>query len=368
MPHFTRHLNILAMPTDACNMNCVYCFHKPYHASVDKMNIATVKRLLDITAPYYEGINFIWHGGEPLIMGLDFYKEVIKLEREYACKIKNSIQSNLTLLTEKMADFFIANEFNLSTSFDGVCNSFTRGCDEKIMHGRKLIVDRGKKCGIIMVVSSENINSLIESYRFFNDKNINFSLNLYLHQKEVYDDPLSLDPKDSVKKINELFDFWFYDKTGRISIRYFSNILEYILLRKKSICTYTSCLGRWVAVRYDGEIVPCNRAFPDRYSFGNVNQYSDIGEAFDSVGFRNLLQDAIIRRNKCKECSIFDFCNGGCNNVALNENGVTNNMGLSCEILIGVYNHIHNMVDGINVNNIIELGLNPMLLKYVKNT
>lgn len=105
MPHFYEHINILVMPTDACNMNCVYCFHKPYQCGIEVMSIETVKRLLDITAPFYKSINFIWHGGEPLLMGLDFYQKVVELQKQSSCNIKNSIQSNLTLMTSEMAAF-----------------------------------------------------------------------------------------------------------------------------------------------------------------------------------------------------------------------------------------------------------------------
>lgn len=355
---------MLVMPTDACNMNCVYCFHKPYHVSIDKMSLATVKRILDITTPYYESINIIWHGGEPLLMGLDFFKDVVDLEREYSCKLKNSIQSNLTVLTDDMADFFVANNFNISSSFDGINNRFTRGSDERILQGRQKIVNRGSKCGIIMVVSNKNIDTLIESYQYFNENGINFSLNLYLPQQGDENDSLKLDLGTAVTRINELFDYWLNDKKAKVNIRYFSNILDYIFFKKKTLCTYTSCLGRWIAIRYNGDIVPCNRTFPDEYIYGNVHDYGDIGEAFESDGFKRLIQEAIVRRNKCKDCQVFDFCNGGCNNVALNENGITNNQGLSCKILISVYNHINDVIGNMDFSNIHIENVNPFVYNH----
>ena len=359
------HINLLILPTDACNMNCVYCFHKPYYKDFEKMNIQTVKHLLDITAPYYKTINIIWHGGEPLLMGLDFFKDVLALQKQYGCKINNSIQSNLTLLTPEFADFLIENNISISGSFDGVCNEELRGCSERILNGRKLMIDRGKRCGLIMVVSKQNINQLIESYKFFKNIDVNFSLNLYLDQKNISLSKLTLDKNEAVRRLCELFDYWANDEEGNIHISYFKNILDYQITKKKSLCSYTSCLGRWLGVHNDGKLTPCNRYFSDKYCFGNVHDYDDIRNAFSSNGFVNLLKGAIERREKCKTCEIYDYCNGGCNNVALNENGIENNGGISCQILLAVYKHIALYLEKISLEPSCQTKLNPLLAKMI---
>ena len=365
MPHFCEHINLLVMPTDACNMNCVYCFHKPYSSDCGKMSIGTVRRLLDSTAPYYKYINIIWHGGEPLLMGLDFYKEVLELQRCYPCKIKNSIQSNLTLLTPEMADFLAENNIDISGSFDGVCNEQTRGRSNDILSARQLMVERKKRCGFIMVVSGLNVNHLIDSYLFFKEIDVNFSLNLYLEQKGLDIGFLRLDERNTVYRLNELFDYWANDTSGKTHISYFKNILDFILFKKKSLCSFTSCLGRWVGVHFDGTLSPCNRYFPDRYSLGNIYDYNDIGEAFESHGFQLLLQEAIVRREKCKNCEIYDLCNGGCNNVAFNENGITNNNGLSCRVLKAVYWHINDFINSVTSDEYSK-EINPLLANMLQ--
>lgn len=332
------------MPTDACNMNCKYCFHQPYYNTKSKMSIDTVEKLLSISAPFYEKLNIIWHGGEPLLMGMDFYKDVIRLEQSYQCKIDNSIQSNLTLLTPEWADFLISNNIYISGSFDGVDNDVLRGNSDKIINGRQMIVDRGQRCGLIMVVSGVNINNLIDSYRLFKKLNVNISLNLYLDQKDNGKRELLLDPIVTVEKLKNLFEYWAEDINGCISISYFKNILEYILHGKKSLCSFTSCLRRWIGIRHNGDIVPCNRFFPGCYNFGNVFNYNSIDEAFESEGFGLLLSQSILRREKCKSCRIYDFCNGGCNNTAMNENGIENNGGLSCFILTSMYEYIEEYI------------------------
>ena len=368
MPHFYEHINILVMPTDACNMNCVYCFHKPHQNGIEVMGAETLKRMLDITVPFYKSINFIWHGGEPLLVGLDFYQKVVELQKQSSCDIKNSIQSNLTLMTPEFATFFAENNFNISGSYDGICNKELRGNDEKILAGRMLITETGRRCGLIMVVSNYNIDHLIDSYLFFKNLKVNFSLNLYLDQRDNKKSELQLEEDTTINRLNELFDYWAYDITGTIHISYFKHILEFILFKRKSLCTYTSCLGRWIGIRHDGEIVPCNRYFPSEYGYGNVFDYTDIGEAFDSNGFKTLLKQAIIRREKCKSCEIYLFCNGGCNNNAINESGIENNSGLSCNILKGVYKHIDEFVKCTNSTEADCGKYNPLYLKLLNES
>ena len=368
MNQFYDHINLLILPTDTCNMNCVYCFHKPYYNDYNKMSIETVKYLLDITTPHYKQINIIWHGGEPLLMGLPFYKEVLELQKKYTCKINNSMQSNLTLLTPEMADFFSKNDFYLSGSYDGVCNESLRGRSKEILAGRKLMVDRGKRCGLIMVVSNQNINQLVESYLFFKSIDVNFSLNLYLDQKNESKSDLSLNKTIAIQRLCELFDYWVQDREGSIHISYFKNILDYIINRKKSLCSYTSCLGRWIGVHNDGKLSPCNRFFSDEFCFGNVYDYLDIRDVFSSDGFVNLLKGAIERREKCKDCKIYDYCNGGCNNVALNENGISNNGGLSCQILMAVYEYISSYIEKLTLGGKPKDTLNPLLVKMINES
>lgn len=364
MPHFTSRLNVLVMPTDTCNMSCIYCFHKKHRESVEYMSIKTVKKILEITVPYYKEVNFIWHGGEPLLMGLDFYREVVKLQSHVSCTINNSVQTNLTLMTKEYSDFFCENGFKVSGSYDGVCNSELRGRDSEIMNGRQLIVEHGKTCGLIMVVSAHNIEQLIDSYLLFKNMGVNFSLNLYVDQKDNPDSMLALNIDLATNKLIELFDYWVHDVEGKIYISYFKHILDFILKKRRSLCTFTSCLGRWIGIRYNGEIVPCNRFFPAQYSYGNVFNYSDIGQAFETNGFKAIISRAIMRREKCKTCDIYQFCNGGCNNNAHNENGMDTNGGLSCQVLRGVYGYIDFFINRVFSRAAHNAQYNPVFLQY----
>jgi uncharacterized protein len=335
-----KKMNLLVMPTDICNMNCIYCFHSAHHEKIGKMSLKTLKKLYDITFSEYSEVTIIWHGGEPLVMGLDFYKKAIKMQKEYDVIIKNRMQSNLTLLSDDMSKFLCDNNIGVGTSFDGCKNDLTRGFSKEIIEGRNKILKNGKQCGFIMVVSSKNIDNLIESYEYFKSIGANYTINTYVPNRNQKEDILKLNATHTIERIEEFFDYWIYDKECNIHIDYFERIINFLLTGKKGVCKYNSCLGKWVGIRYNGDIVPCNRYFPDKYSYGNVWDYNNLSSAFESSGFGNILSEAISRREKCKQCIAFPLCSGGCNNVAFNENGIDENGGDSCVIFREIYRYV----------------------------
>ena len=212
----SKKINLLVMPTDICNMNCIYCFHSVHHKKTEKMSLETLKKLYDITFSEYSEVTIIWHGGEPLIMGLDFYKKAIEMQKDYDCKINNRMQSNLTLLTDEFSDFLCDNDIGIGTSFDGCKNDLLRGNSNKILEGRNKILKNNKQCGFIMVVSKKNIDNLIESYEYFKSINANFTMNMYVPTNESMDDILRLNPKETIERIRlELPEINFFKSSPK---------------------------------------------------------------------------------------------------------------------------------------------------------
>ena len=354
-------INLLLMPTNQCNMNCVYCYRRAECEPSGKMSLELLSKIYEITFKHFDEVTIIWHGGEPLIMGAEFYRQALAMQKNYLqTKIANKMQTNLTLLDDETADILSENKIGVGSSFDGLQNESLRGQSETILQNREKLIRRKMNCGFIFVVSKKNIDALIENYEFFKQRNINFSMNLYIPTRGKFNDELELEPKHAVEKILELYDYWVRDKDCNIRVNYFERMLDFIFSRRKTLCTFSSCLGKWLGIRYDGKIFPCNRAFPEKYSYGNVADYDNIADAFRSEGFRLMLLAAIERREKCKACEIFSFCEGGCNNVALNENGMTNINGTHCIILKAVFRHILN--DARNLN---RREVNPHVLDKI---
>lgn len=369
-----NHISVLIMPTDYCNMNCAYCFnYRRTYDRANKITLETVKKVFEITIPFYREVKYIWHGGEPLSMGIDFYKEVIRLQNEMNTTgtiVLNSIQTNITLMTEEFADFLILNKFHIGSSYDGITNNLTRHNTEDIMKGYNVYKDRGGKNGFIYVIQKNNINKLIDDYEWFKTEGINYSLNTYVSDEKHVSDLLSINSNEYIENVNKLFDYWIKDRACTIKLGFFDEFLSYFLYGRKSVCCYSSCMGRYVGILYDGTIINCNRDFPREYNFGNAHDYKDIREAFNSAGFNKMLKEAIKRRNYCRDnCEIFSFCQGGCNSNSYMTGDISQVNSFFCDNIKGVYHHIEAFVETIkNVTfESLENDYNPELLNIIKN-
>ncbi len=366
-----KHLSVLVMPTDYCNMNCVYCFNgRKSNLEQKKMSDDTLQKLFEITIPHYPDVRFIWHGGEPLSMGMEFYKKVIQLQNKINTGntiIRNTIQTNLTLLDKPFAEFLVAHQFRIGSSYDGITNDKTRHNSDKILASHRLLRECGGNNGFICVVQSQNIDHLIEDYENFKSMKIGYNHNIYMTSNPEQD-PLFIPADHYIEKMCQLFDHWMYDTKCNISLSYFETFLKFILQHRKELCCYNSCMGKHIGVHYDGQLYGCNRDFPLEYSFGNIHDYEDIHECFNSDGFNNLLKAAITRRNHCKEtCNIFDFCSGGCNSVALMGGDIASCNEYVCKITREMYQYIEKQLEPWKMEDEttkIEQ-LNPYFIQYL---
>lgn len=298
-------------------------------------------------------------------MGLDFYKDALEMQKRInvnGAVINNSIQSNLTLLDEEMAKFIVDNNIHIGGSYDGINNELTRHNSNKILKGHKVLKDCGGRNGFICVVQRNNIDNLIEDYEWFKKNKMNYTINMYMSDNSNLDDPLFVEKEHYVKRICELFDYWVNDVKCNIQISYFDDFIDYILYKKKSLCCYNFCLGKHVGIHYNGDIYCCNRDFTKEFCFGNIYDYNDIRECFQSDGFENIVLEAVERRKQCKsECSIYDFCTGGCNSTALMGGKLSERNAYVCQILISIYEHIEKRIQDylLNKDEKMKNELNP---------
>lgn len=359
-------ISIVIVPTDICNMHCVYCYHVPHYSSKKIMAFETLENIMKKTIPYYDYVNFLWHGGEPLVCGVEFYKKVVELEKKYNINdaiITNKMQTNCTLAKGEILDYLISQNFQFGTSFDGVTNELTRGNSTRILEGRQNIIDKNSKCSCISVITSLNVHKMIENYKFFNEKGINYKFNHYINTtKDEIGNKLQLDINEYLTEEKKLFDYWLYDKNCKIRLTSFFVFLEYILFNRKILGKYNSCLGKWIGIRYNGDIVQCNRY--NQSFYGNINEVAKIDDAFNSVGFTKILELAVARRNKCaKFCDVYDFCRGGCIVEASHEKGITELNGFSCIETKEMYNYILKKINYVRDNySTVKEQLNPTVV------
>lgn len=350
-----NQINTLIKPTQNCNLRCKYCFHEKYGYSNNLLDIKKLKRYIDLLSINYDYINLIWHGGEPLLIPLSYYKEIYNYCKEKNIQIKYSIQTNGTLLSQEKIDFFKNNNTNIGLSFDGLKNEYTRSSTKILLDNIKLLQKNNYYPGAIMVVNQSNVNNLIEEYEYFKSLNLGMKINpMFKDGAACKNSNLCLDVNNYIKKFIDLFIYWANDVNCNISVSTFEELLSLIVNEYSGVCTHNSCLGKWLCLDTDGMIYPCDRLCTSDYKLANIEEISSIEEAFASSNFLRLLKESVIRRTKCiKNCEYYKSCYSGCNaNAILNyENDFVSTHCVHKEILKLIKDYIINSNNRISSMN-----------------
>ena len=371
MIQFHDFINILIKPTDACNLRCIYCFHKNEGYNTKLMSNELLDHIYEIVFPHYKSINILWHGGEPLCAGLKFYQYALQRQKgyidKYGIEVRNSMQTNATLLTQEFIELFQAYNLRLGISYDGIVNEYTRQSTMAVNEKRNLLNKNRIDPGIITVVSKLNINRLIENYETMKTEDRNIQLNHYIEMDRAHPNlELALNLDEYVDKMYEFFIYWINDRSCNIEVQPFVSYTLELLFNVLSVCARTSCMRSWLCIEHNGDIAACDKHLPEEYSYGNVFDYSDIRQIYDSPGFCNLLRASISRRDKCMStCELYKFCEGGCNHSAFIEGDLSSNGGFSCLAYKGLFSRIKAYFEAneVTAENYTTKLANPHLVK-----
>lgn len=360
-----EYINTLVKPTHQCNMRCKYCFAEKYGYDKEILDVEKLKKYFALLSKKYSYINVIWHGGEPLLVPLDFYSEIYNFCKTLNSKFIYSLQTNGTLLNDENINFFKNNNTNIGLSFDGLYNENTRGNTKRIIDNIELLHNNNLYPGAILVVNQNNVNNIIENYELFKYLNLGMKINpMFLDGAAKGNIYLKLDPDEYINNFVNFFKYWTIDKNCNINVSNCVEILNLILYKRSNVCTNNSCLGKWLCFDSHGNIYPCDRLCVDEYKLENIDSIDSIEEVFETKSFINLLQYSIERRKECiLNCDIYENCYGGCNaNSILYKNDISN---ISCyihkEILIRIKEYLNFVIDESNYNN-----MNDYFVKELK--
>lgn len=366
-----RAMNVLIVATEACNLRCKYCLNGKGQYNTTVMNLQTLEKIFDVVFPEYDSIQFVWHGGEPLCAGFDYYEKAIAMQEKYQSKygteVLNVMQTNGTLINDKFAEFLVNHHFIMGISFDGITNDSTRGRTEQTLEGIRLLRENGtNRIGAITVVSSDNVNHLKENYDYMMQLELPTDYNSLIGTGGVLDHAeLALDDQVFIKREIELFEYWLTDKNCKYMVNPFYSYVKDIIFGSTSVCWHTSCLGRWICVHPDGTIYPCSREYPLGYSYGNIKDINSVDELWESKGFEKLLRSTVERRSKCEEkCDLYEFCQGGCSCNALTEGKIEDNNGFTCRTYYSIFTYVREKIESLLKQDIsvIKESINPMVV------
>ncbi len=358
------YLSVIVKPTLYCNTDCKHCYHTPNERVRGEISLGTLDRLFGMISSEYESAWFIWHGGEPLTLPMSFYKSVVEMQERHFGKNNgrcgNTVQTNGTLVNRRFMAYCKEKHINVGVSYEGLYNGVLRKSDPS--KALDLLSAKENKYSVSATICAETALRQRELYDYFKKNNTNLSLSPVISAGCARGNGTVPDADEFIRGSIEAFDVWFHDSEANVPlIPHYLYILNYLGDPTLSDCAHTSCLTKWLCVNPDGSVYPCAKACPREFYMGNVNEVSNIKELFQSEGFKRVLIGSIKRREKCAQCSMYRYCNGGCSMDAYHECGIENIGGDSCRIFKEVFTHIAGEVQAVLDGGGDISGLNPFV-------
>ncbi len=322
--------SLLIKPVSAdCNLRCNYCFYIDHLKRVEKKPRMTDKVLETMIASYMEtnqnkNFNFGWQGGEPTLLGLEFWEKVIVLQKKYAPKgavISNGLQTNGTLITNDLAKLFAEYKFLLGVSLDGpayIHDYYRKTIVQKkthnlVMRGIELLREHNVEHNILILVSNNNVRKASEIYHYLKDEGFNYHqyIPCVEFDKDKNPQSFSITGEEWGDFLCDLFDQWIKEDINRISIRLFDSILEYLVYGRYNVCHMGLNCCQYFVVEYDGNIYPCDFFVQEDLLLGNVleDKWEDI---LKSPIYHKFGKKKSNWHESCNRCSFINLCHGDC--------------------------------------------------------
>ena len=335
MKTVSREFQVFAKPAgSACNLRCRYCYYlekKKLYPDTDHFlmayNILEEYIKQHIEASTESTINFSWHGGEPLLAGINFYRNVLRLQSSYnreGRRIVNGIQTNGTLLNEEWCRFFAEEGFIIGMSIDGPeepHNKFRRTKDDrttwqKVISGFQLLKKHSVIPEILCVVNSENVKNPLVIYDFF--KHIGAKYITFLPLVEPETDSTGGVSRNSVPSeefghfLCEVFDTWVENDIGEIKIQVFEEVARTAFDQEHTLCIFKKNCGGVPVVEHNGDFYSCDHYVDKDRLLGNIMDHS-LTSFLESERQKLFgLSKSISLPEYCIECEVRAMCNGEC--------------------------------------------------------
>lgn len=355
-------MTIIIKPTYVCNFRCKYCYlsnetkssHKLFNVEFAKSVIRQIKYIL-ANRPKRK-LTLIWHGGEPLLWGVENYREVFSyMEREFVgVDYKNSLQTNLSLINEEYIDLFLQYNVHVGFSLDGTMeindsqriDAVGNGTFNTIMDKVTMCQKKGLSIGCIIVGSKKHIGHIPELYHFLCDNRLNFKFNpLFLSGEACNNiEDIGITTDEYGQMAIELFDLWYDDFEHHIKESNFEEITANLMSNNPSCCMFgKNCQDNFFAIAPTGDVMPCGRfcdASLKQYAYGNLHEET-LAEILPRIKQSEAYKRSeYIEQSNCKLCKYFDICHGGCLHDGFLKSGDFKSKTFLCSAYKKIFTHI----------------------------
>ncbi len=314
---FSPHRHLMLIPSMSCQATCSYCFGPHRGTMMSHALFDDTLDWLESTTPDGQKINLTFHGGEPLLVGLDWYRRnLARLHERFGRRLNLHLQSNLWLLDQAYRDLFKEYQVSLGTSLDGPAhlNDPQRGIGyfARTMNGIETARRDGFNVGVICTFTRLSAPHYQEIFDFFAKEYLPFSVHAVLSAH----DNLSLSPNEHADLLINLFDYYLANIT-HMRIPTFDAMARAISSGQSGLCTFSDCLGGYLTVASDGGIYSCNRlAQPNddhlAWRLADVRTMPSLDSLAQTLGWQKLRQRELTVQQDCGDCTHFSYCKGGC--------------------------------------------------------
>ncbi len=335
-----------------CNLDCKYCFYLEKEALYTDGKWRMAPELLEnyirqyIEAQPNQQVSFAWQGGEPTLLGVDFFRNAVRLQKKYANgkEIENAFQTNATLLDDEWAVFLKEHDFLVGVSIDGPRELHDhyrvdkRGDSsfDRVMKSIEVLQRHDVRFNTLTCLNRATAKKPLEVYRFLKGIGSEFMQFIPIverrpgqqakkwgldlaspqdGQEDEEDLPVfgwSVRPDDFGEFYSRIFDRWIQKDVGRIYVQLFETAFSKWLGIPGGICVHSETCGDALAIEHGGDLYSCDHFVYPQYKLGNISE-TPLAELVELPQQRKFGQDKRDTLPKyCRECEVRFVCNGGC--------------------------------------------------------
>ncbi|MBI4455283.1 MAG: anaerobic sulfatase maturase [Acidobacteria bacterium] len=331
----SREFQVFAKPAGPiCNLDCRYCYYLKKQNLYPKVaSFRMPDSLLEeyivqhIKASQGPAITFSWHGGEPTVLGLDYFRRIVALQRKHqppGRRILNGVQTNGILLDEEWCRFFSVEGFGVGLSLDGPAEMHdryrvTKGQEpthKQTMRAFELLQRYKIPCDILCVVHDQNVRYPTQVYRFF--KEIGGQYLGFLPLVEPMEDAEGgVSPRTAPAEVFgtflcAIFDDWIRQDTNRLVVQIFEEASRPARGLEHSLCIFRETCGEIPVIEHNGDFFSCDHFVDAKHRLGNIRETPlvELLESPAQKAFGQAKRDTLPRY--CQACEVRAMCNGGC--------------------------------------------------------
>jgi uncharacterized protein len=347
-------IHVVAKPIGpACNLNCEYCFYlekqalfgagEQYRMS-DKVLSAFITNY--VSSQPTPVVEFVWQGGEPTLVGLDFFKRVVELQKSFlgTKTITNSLQTNGTLLDDEWCRFLKQHNFMVGISLDGpkeIHDQYRRdrrgnGTFDHVIRGLRLLQKHKVEYNVLASVARETARRPLEVYRFLRGQGVEFIQFAPIVERVADDrsrqhglrlaEPASLDREEPQTEVTSwsvipgeygdfliaVYEEWVRHDVGAVFVMNFEWALNAWIGNPSPVCIHAEQCGKSLVIEHNGDVYACDHCVYPEYKLGNVlsDKLTAMSERSRQAGFGVAKETTLPKW--CRECKVLAACRGGC--------------------------------------------------------